>query len=47
MVRQNCTYLKSVYNIINTHDNFKPTSIGIASNYYQLWLFKGKRCRAY
>lgn len=34
MVKQNYTYLKSVSNIINTHDNFKPTNIGIASNYY-------------
>lgn len=32
MVKQNCTYLKSVYNS-NTQDNFKQT-IGIASNYY-------------
>lgn len=33
MVKQNYTYLKSASNI-NTHNNFKPTNIGIASNYY-------------
>lgn len=34
MVKQSSIYLKSVYNIYNTHDNFKPTSIDKTSNYY-------------